>query len=64
MLAIHNEVKRLCNMTNEELHNWYWSMEDILVHNHKLLLEYHKTKPYGVDFINELYDIQNNIIRR
>ena len=64
MLAIHNEVKRLCNMSNEELHNWYWSMEDILVHNHKLLLEYHKTKPYGVDFINELYDIQNHIIRR
>jgi len=64
MLAIHNEIKKLCNMTNEELHNWYWSMEDILVHNQKLLLEYHKIKPYGVSFINELYDIQNNIVRK
>jgi hypothetical protein len=62
MLAIHNEIKKLCAMSNEELHDWYWKMEDILVHNQKLLLEYHKVKPYGVNFINELYNIQNNII--
>lgn len=63
MFAIHNEIKKLCEMSNEDLHNWYWKMEDILIHNQKLLLEYHKTKPYGVDFIDELYNIQNNIIR-
>ena len=62
MLAIHNEIKRLCAMSNEELHDWYWKMEDILIHNQKLLLEYHKVKLYGLDFINELYSIQNNLI--
>lgn len=64
MLAIHNEIKRLCSMSNEELHEWYWKMEDILIHNQKLLLDYHKIKPYGVDFINELHDIQYNIVRK
>jgi hypothetical protein len=62
LMAIHNEIKKLCAMSNEELHDWYWKMEDILIHNQKLLLDYHKVKPYGVNFINELYNIQNNII--
>lgn len=60
---IYEEIKKLCHMSNEELHNWYWSMEDILLHNQKLLLNYHKTKLYGLEFINELYNIQNNIKR-
>ena len=29
-------------MTKEELHKWYWDMEDILVHNYKLFMEYGK----------------------
>jgi hypothetical protein len=43
-------------MTKEEIHNWYWSMEEILVHNHKTLLNYNKTKIFGEELINELSD--------
>lgn len=50
---IYSEIKRLCNMSKEELHNWYWSMEDILVYNRNLLLEYHKKRSYGEELMNE-----------
>ena len=40
-------------MSKEELHNWYWSMEDILVYNRNLLLEYHKKRSYGEELMNE-----------
>ena len=29
------EVMRLCMMSKEEIHKWYWEMEEILVHNYK-----------------------------
>jgi hypothetical protein len=53
---ITNEIKRLCEMSKEELHNWYWSMEEILVHNHKTLLNYNKTKIFGEELISEFSD--------
>ena len=31
--VINKEILRLCNMSRKELEKWYWSMEDILVHN-------------------------------
>ena len=31
--VINKEILRLCNMSRKELDKWYWSMEDILVHN-------------------------------
>ena len=40
MQAITREVKRLCFMSKEELHSWYYSMYDILVHNRELMREY------------------------
>jgi len=55
---ITKEIKRLCEMSKEELHNWYWSMEEILVHNHKTLLNYNKTKIFGEELIKEF----NNFI--
>tara|TARA_R100001082_G_C4330426_1_gene145357 strand:- start:173 stop:976 length:804 start_codon:yes stop_codon:yes gene_type:complete len=33
------EISRLCNMSKQEIHDWYWKMEDILKHNHTY---YHK----------------------
>jgi hypothetical protein len=39
---IYNEVKRLLAMSPEEIHNWYWSMEDILIHNHNTFLDFCK----------------------
>jgi len=29
----YSNVKKLCNMTHKELHDWYWSLKDILIHN-------------------------------
>lgn len=43
---IYAEVKRLLSMSQEEIHNWYWSMEDILIHNHNHYLNFCKTDEY------------------
>ena len=42
LLASHNmnEVKRLCAMSKDEIHEWYFSMYDILVHNWRRILYY------------------------
>jgi uncharacterized protein YyaL (SSP411 family) len=37
-------------------------MEDILIHNHRTLLNYHKNKLFGEDLIKEFYDITHNTI--
>jgi hypothetical protein len=34
ILAIQNEVDRLCKLPIKQLHDWYWSIEDILKHNY------------------------------
>jgi hypothetical protein len=34
------EVKRLCSMPKEEIHNWYYNMQDILIYNWKRILYY------------------------
>jgi len=39
---IEKEVLRINNMSKEDLHKWYWEMEDILVHNYNLFMEYGK----------------------
>ena len=33
-------IKNLCGMSKEELHDWYYSMTDILIHNQKTLRDY------------------------
>ena len=35
MLMIVKEIKRLCSMSLEEIHEWYHEMEDVLKHNWK-----------------------------
>ena len=59
---INNEINRLCKLSKEEIDNWYWSMEEILVHNHKTLLNYNKTKLFGEDLIKEFYNFIYKII--
>jgi len=36
-VLLEKEIKRLCSMTIKELDEWYWEMEDILIHNAKHL---------------------------
>jgi hypothetical protein len=31
---ITKEIKRLCDMSDVDIHDWYWSMEEILIHNY------------------------------
>ena len=38
--VINKEIIRLCNMSRKELDDWYWSMEDILVHNSENLTKF------------------------
>ena len=37
---ILDEIKRLCSMSKEEIHKWYYEMEDILLHNQKYFSDY------------------------
>ena len=37
---INKEIIRLCSMSRKELDAWYWSMEDILVHNSENLTKF------------------------
>jgi hypothetical protein len=53
---LYAEVKRLCAMEIGELHNWYWSMEEILLHNHTHLLTLHQNDPYAIEALKILTD--------
>lgn len=49
---IYAEIKRLLAMSPEEIHNWYWNMEDILIHNHNHFLNFCKTDDYTNKMLN------------
>ena len=51
---IYIELQKLCNMSITELHNWYWSMEDILEHNRNHLLQIWRNQSIALDFIKYL----------
>ena len=53
MLMIVNEIKRLCNMSKREIHEWYYSMDEVLLHNWRRILEYNPN-PF-TDLYNKLY---------
>jgi len=59
--AIFKETQRLCKMSKEEIHEWYWGMEEILIHNHRTLIQYHKNRLFAEDLISEFYDITHNV---
>ena len=39
---ILDEIKRLCSMSKEEIHKWYYEMEDILLYNQEHFANYKK----------------------
>ena len=53
---IYKEISRLCSMSKEEIHQWYWSMQDTLIHNYYHLLSIYKTEPKGRELIKYLHD--------
>ena len=50
------------NQSKEEINNWYWSMENILIYNHRHLLNHHKRGLFGEKLIKEFSDITNRLI--
>ncbi len=50
----YKEIYRLSKMTKKEIHKWYWSMEEILVHNHKHFLNFYKHDRYNLELIEYL----------
>lgn len=53
---VYCEIKKLCKMSKQELHNWYWSMEEILEHNRNHFLNIWKDESISLGFIEELYE--------
>jgi hypothetical protein len=53
---IYDEVNKLCSMSTNELHDWYWSMEDILVHNQEHALNLHHNEDLTLNFIKYLHN--------
>lgn len=53
---IYEEIKKISNMNKIDLHNWYWSMEDILMHNHDTLMDFHKKDKFNHELIRYLYE--------
>lgn len=60
MQMIYAEITRLCSMSKEAIHEWFWSMKEILIHNHRHLLEIHKHEPKAPELIKYLYQRINN----
>lgn len=59
---IYKEIERLSNMSKDEIHNWYWGMEDILIHNHNTLINYNSNKIFGEDLIKEMHEFTRHHI--
>ena len=49
-------------MSKQEVHDWYWSMEDILVHNFNLFKEYGKNHSDIYDnFAQNIFTLSDEI---
>jgi hypothetical protein len=53
---IYKEIDRLCCMSIQEMHDWYWAMKEILIHNHNHLLTLQHQEPKSLELIKYLYD--------
>ena len=54
---IEKEINKLCNKPIEEIHEWYWSIVDILKHNY-----YYFYKTFIPKLKNKLIeDIENTL---
>ena len=55
---ILDEIKRLCNMSKEEIHKWYYEMEDIFLYNQEHFASYKKQdgKNIGNEILKIVYE--------
>ncbi|MAR20490.1 MAG: hypothetical protein CMD25_00265 [Flavobacteriales bacterium] len=55
MQKITKEIKRLCSMSDDEIHKWFLGMKDILIHNRNLMNEYgSKYEIHMLDLIGDI----------
>jgi hypothetical protein len=57
---IYKEIEKISKMSKEEIHDWYWSMKDILIHNHNHLLTVYKQETKSAELIEFLYNYVHN----
>jgi hypothetical protein len=57
---IYKEIEKISKMSKEQVHNWYWSMKDILVYNHNHLLTIYKQEPKSTELIEFLHNYVYN----
>jgi len=50
---IEKEIKKFADMSLQEVHNWYYSLTDILLHNQQVFVDYINYNPLE-DFLNTL----------
>lgn len=43
---IYSEIERLNNLSIQEIHDWYYSITEVLLHNQKRLLDFSTMNPY------------------
>jgi len=53
---IYKEIDRIASMSQQEIHDWYWYMKDILIYNHNHLLTIYKQEPKSLELIKFLHD--------
>ena len=56
LFMAYEQIKKLCLLPKKELHDLYWRMEEILIHNHQHLLNVHKNKMITETALEELYE--------
>jgi hypothetical protein len=54
MIMLSEEIKRLCTMSLEEIHKWYYEMKDILLYNQNVLLNFKKSD--HIDLYSFIYE--------
>lgn len=50
MQMIFNEIQKLNTMSLQEIHNWYYSIKDVLIHNQKHLASFANINPFEETF--------------
>jgi len=56
MQKIYSEIEKLNNMPINEIHDWYYSITDILLHNQKHLMDLASMNPYQdtIDYLKNV----------
>ena len=60
MTKIEEEIKKLKNKSIEEIHNWYYSIIDILIYNKKHLYSFETYECFEEIFANIKLDYEQN----